>query len=92
MTEKSELQNTGQNEVTVFWNISETGVNGGYVDTEQVRYYIVRKPENVVVAYANEGTTFTETIDLNGRKVTDELSQVANARGTNPLSGGFSYV
>ena len=54
------------NEVTLFWNISETGVNGGYVDTEQVRYYIVRKPENVVVAYANEGTTFTETIDLNG--------------------------
>ena len=29
---------------------------------------------------------------LNGRKVTDVLNQTANARGTNPLSGGFSYV
>ena len=49
---------------------------------------LLRTQNDLLMRILSKGTD----VYLNGRKVTDELSQVANARGTNPLSGGFSYV
>lgn len=38
------------------------GVNGGFIDPSRVSYVITRYPDNVVVAPAHRGTTFTEQI------------------------------
>lgn len=54
------------NEFTVSWNLPERGINGGFVDHSLVRYQIYRGPENVCVASAHEGTTFTETVVRDG--------------------------
>lgn len=51
---------------TVSWTLPERGIHGGFVDHELTRYKIVRGPENIVVAQAFEGTTFTETVTRDG--------------------------
>lgn len=54
------------NDVTLSWGISETGIHGGYVDPETVRYIVIRLPENVVIADAYDKTSLSETLDVNG--------------------------
>ena len=54
------------NEFTVTWTLPECGINGGFVDHSLVRYQIYRGPENVCVASAYEGTTFTEKVVRDG--------------------------
>lgn len=46
---------------TLTWTAPETGAHGGDIDTDALRYRIVRMPENVVVAEAATGTAFEDT-------------------------------
>lgn len=45
---------------TITWTAPAGGVNGGYVDPQNVRYTIVRMPDSVVVATAYAQTSYTE--------------------------------
>ena len=53
-------------EVTLTWETSNTGVNGGYVDEKQLIHQIIRMPEGEVVAEMHKGNTYTEYIDQEG--------------------------
>ena len=64
------------------------GISYGVAMANSEQNALLRAQNDLLIRILNKGTD----VYLNGRKVTDELSQVANARGTNPLSGGFSYV
>lgn len=55
--------NADGNELTLTWNLPETGINGGYVAQEKVRHIITRHPDDVVISDNFEGTSFTETIE-----------------------------
>lgn len=46
--------------LTLSWTLPETGVNGGYVDSEQTRYIIDRGPYDVNVTENHSGETYTE--------------------------------
>lgn len=59
------LARTGQ-ENTLTWTLPETGVNEGYVDAQAATYKIVRYPEQVVVAEAATGNTFTDNVPDTG--------------------------
>lgn len=48
------------------WNLPERGVHDGYVDHSLVRYKIVRGPEELLVKYDHEGTSFSETVVREG--------------------------
>ncbi len=52
--------------VTLSWEISDKGINGGYIDESQLIHQIVRMPEEEVVAEMQYGTTFTEIIEKDG--------------------------
>lgn len=54
------------NLVTLDWILPETGVNGGYIDPEQVRYVIIRGPYSTMIDFEFKGTVFTETFDQEG--------------------------
>ena len=64
------------------------GISYGVAMANSEQNALLRTQNDLLMRILSKGTD----VYLNGRKVTDELSQVANARGTNPLSGGFSYV
>ena len=64
------------------------GISYGVAMANSEQNALLRAQNDLLMRILSKGTD----VYLNGRKVTDELSQVANARGTNPLSGGFSYV
>lgn len=51
--------------VTITFEPVETGVNGGYIDQEAIRYRITRMPEETVL-----------TEDLNGTSYTDDVSEL----------------
>lgn len=55
--------------VTLSWEISDKGINGGYIDESQLIHQIVRMPEEEVVAEMQYGTTFTEIIEKDGINV-----------------------
>lgn len=44
----------------ISWSAVTTGVNGGWVDPEQVTYTVTRKPDNVVVAQDITETSFVD--------------------------------
>lgn len=51
------------NTVTVTWDaVDETGVNGGYVDADNVTYTVVRMPGEVVIGENISETTITDNI------------------------------
>lgn len=49
--------------MTVTWKAPETGINGGYIDTENITYDIQRYPDYKWVATDYKGTSFTETLE-----------------------------
>lgn len=49
--------------MTVTWKAPETGVNGGYIDAENITYDIQRYPDYKWVATDYKGTSFTETLE-----------------------------
>ncbi|WP_237778346.1 choice-of-anchor J domain-containing protein [Alloprevotella tannerae] len=51
-----------KNKVTLTWTAPTKGKNGGYVNPSDLRYKIVRYPDEVVVADSHVGTTFSEEI------------------------------
>lgn len=53
-------------DATLTWNISDKGINGGYVDTDNVVYEIIRGPHEQKITDTHRSTTFTETIDTEG--------------------------
>jgi len=53
---------------TLTWTAPTGTVNGGYMNTDELKYKITRKPSGTVVAEAQSGLTFEETLDA------DELS------------------
>lgn len=58
-------EKTGDNEVTItFDNVTE-GVNGGYIDTKNVRYLVTRMPDETAVATEATGSPVTDT-DISG--------------------------
>lgn len=48
---------------TVTWTANGLSVKGNDLDVNNLRYKIVRMPDNVTVAPAHQGTTFTEILD-----------------------------
>ena len=51
-----------KSKVTLTWTAPTKGKNGGYVNPSDLRYKIVRYPDEVVVADSHVGTTFSEEI------------------------------
>ena len=51
-----------KSKVTLTWTAPTKGKNGGYVNPSDLRYKIVRYPDEVVVANSHIGTTFSEEI------------------------------
>lgn len=51
-----------KSKVTLTWIAPTKGKNGGYVNPSDLRYKIVRYPDEVVVANSHIGTTFSEEI------------------------------
>lgn len=49
------------NSIVLTWDIPEVGENSGYVDKANMRYNILRKYDNVMVATDLGGNTFTDT-------------------------------
>ena len=60
------IANAVGKEVTITWETSNTGINGGYVDESQLIHQIVRMPEGEIVAEMHKGNTFSEYIDTEG--------------------------
>ena len=58
------------NVATVNWTAPNMeGVHGGYVNTSELTYTVVRYPDEVVVAEGITETTFEETVDISSLKV-----------------------
>lgn len=57
-----------KSKVTLTWTAPTKGKNGGYVNPSDLRYKIVRYPDEVVVADSHVGTTFSE--EITSRKLT----------------------
>lgn len=51
---------------TLTWDLPETGVNGGYIDPEDVKYVIVRGPYEKLMSSDFRGNTYMETLDWTG--------------------------
>lgn len=50
--------------MTITWDaVSETGVNGGYVDIDAVTYSVVRRPDGYEVAAAVAGNSVTDNVE-----------------------------
>ncbi len=47
---------------TLTWTLPEKGINGGYIDTDQLSFNIVRYPDETVVAEHFQGDTFSEVL------------------------------
>lgn len=47
---------------TLSWQAPAGGVNGGYIDYDNLTYNVIRMPEGVTVAQQQKATTFTETL------------------------------
>lgn len=59
------LSENGKSVTVSFEAPDAEGVNGGYVDTEALRYTVVRMPDDTEVAYGTNATTVTDnTADL----------------------------
>lgn len=52
-----------ENVNTLSWTAPTQGVNGGYLDTENLKYKVVRHPDGVTVAEAQSETSFSESFD-----------------------------
>ena len=62
------LSLTGEysNHAKVTWKAPEgTGIRGGYVDADAIRYDVIRYPDSVTVASQTALTTFEEDLDVN---------------------------
>ena len=57
-----------KSKLTLTWTAPTKGKNGGYVNPSDLRYKIVRYPDEVVVADSHVGTTFSE--EITSRKLT----------------------
>jgi hypothetical protein len=55
-----QAQKVNNNTITLTWVAPTRGVNGGWIDAANLKYKIVRKPDNVVVADNHTGNTFTD--------------------------------
>lgn len=53
----------GANGLTLTWDAPTEGANGGYLDAGNLKYKVVRYPDNKVVAPDLTETTFSETIE-----------------------------
>lgn len=73
------LENDGKN-MYVSWKIHPTGINGGYVDTENVRYSIQRYPDYVWLEESYSGTEYVDVLDSDAMK-TYSYGIVANYEG-----------
>lgn len=49
---------------TLTWDQPETGVQGGSIDMDNIRYQIVRMPDGISVARSAKATTFSEATDF----------------------------
>ncbi len=83
---------------TVTWTaVTLEGAHGGYVNTENVTYTVVRYPDNVVVAEGINATTLEETIDVSNLKmvtygITAYNGEVGSEEAvTNAVKVGSSY-
>ena len=54
-----EISEEGESQLT--WTAPAGGVNGGYIDFDNLTYTVVRMPEGVTVQEGLKGTSFTET-------------------------------
>lgn len=84
---------------TVTWTaVNLEGAHGGYVDTDNVTYKVVRYPENVVVAEATTGTSLTEVIDVTNLRMVSYGIIAVNSGAeseeakTNAVKVGSSYI
>lgn len=55
-----EIDDAGKAELS--WTAPKSGVHGGFFDKSDLRYRIVRNPDNIVVAEALSDETFSETL------------------------------
>lgn len=63
------ISKEGEGQVTLTWTLPETGVNDGYIDYGNASYRIVRQPDNTVVDEDFTGTTFTETLTPEEKRI-----------------------
>ena len=84
---------------SVKWSsVGMEGVNGGYVNTDNVTYTVTRYPDGVVVAEGIKGNDFTETVSTDNLTILSYgISAVYNdAKGpealTNSVKVGSSYT
>lgn len=55
------LSVVGETSLKLSWTAPQTGINGGWIDTDALSYRIVRMPDQTVVAESfNEGTEYTD--------------------------------
>lgn len=54
------------NKVTVKWTMQPTGVNGGFIDIENLKYKITRQPGDVQVSDKWQGAEFSEEMLASG--------------------------
>ncbi len=47
---------------TISWDPVDTGINGGYMDLDQMTYQVVRYPDEVIIAEATTDTTLTDAV------------------------------
>lgn len=59
---KLEITDRNKGTLRLSWSAPTSTVNGGYLDTEALRYNVVRYPDSVVVANDLKKCEFTETI------------------------------
>lgn len=57
---------TDGNTINLTWDAPVAGINGGHIDTDALRYTVVRQPGYTVVSSLQSGTSFSETYDEDG--------------------------
>ena len=73
--------NEAQKKATLTWTAPETSVEKVALDPTTLRYNIVRQPDNVTVATKLNATTFSETIDGEGKDLKAYYYEVTPMNG-----------
>lgn len=55
-----------ENNINLSWDAPTEGIHGGYIDTDALRYTVVRQPGYTVVSSLQSGTTFSEPYSKDG--------------------------
>ena len=73
------LEKNGEG-LRVSWKAPDKGANNGYIDESELKYTLVRKPDNKVVAENITATSFDDQ-DLGEQQVFSYVIQASNSKG-----------